>query len=739
MTPVAGGPRRYLGFKRHLRAEAAGPGRAYLFSEHDVTVLEGPHAPALAALLDGRRDLGDVLAAVPGDASGVAAALLRLSDEGLLTAHAPGADLPATAYWDAAGVDRPAAPGRVRVVALGGLDPAPTAEALRGSGFDVVPDGPAALTAVLCADYLDPALARVDAEHRASGTPWLPVKPVGATVWVGPVFPSDGPGCWHCLAARLWRHRRAEACAQDALGRTGPAPTPPCSLPPLVAASVNVAALQVAQWLAGHRHDGQRAVWTMDSLTLRTEHHELRPDPQCPSCGTPGLVRERAWRPVRLRPCGKAPGGDRALSPGEVLARHGHLVGPVTGIVKQVVPDGPEFFNCYRSGPNVAASVTDLDGLRSALRAHNGGKGVTPLHAEAGALCEAAERHSALFHGDEERVRGTLRGLGEVALHPQELLLHDPRQFADRDRWNAAHAPFQHVVAPFDPDVELDWTPVWSLTSGRHRLVPTAMLYFGVPTGPEGASLRADSNGNAAGGSLEDAVLQGLCELVERDAVAIWWYNRLRVAGLDLDAFADPWVDESRARHAALGRCVWVLDVTSDLGVPVFAALSARADTGGRVVLGLGAHLDARTALRRAVAELNQMMPAVLADADPTADDPDLALWWRTATAAALPHLRPAPEAVARRPGDFPPAPEQDLSADVALVRGRVEAAGVEVLVLDQTRPDVGVPVVKVLAPGLRHFWARFAPGRLFDVPVALGRVERPTPYDRLNPVPVFL
>jgi oxazoline/thiazoline synthase len=47
--------------------------------------------------------------------------------------------------------------------------------------------------------------------------------------------------------------------------------------------------------------------------------------------------------------------------------------------------------------------------------------------------------------------------------------------------------------------------------------------------------------------------------------------------------------------------------------------------------------------------------------------------------------------------------------------------------------------VVKVVVPGLRHFWARFAPGRLFDVPVRLGRLATPTPYEDLNPVPLFL
>jgi oxazoline/thiazoline synthase len=73
------------------------------------------------------------------------------------------------------------------------------------------------------------------------------------------------------------------------------------------------------------------------------------------------------------------------------------------------------------------------------------------------------------------------------------------------------------------------------------------------------------------------------------------------------------------------------------------------------------------------------------------------------------------------------------------LIRHRLEALGMEVLVLDQTRPDIGLPVVKVIVPGMRHFWARLAPGRLFDVPVRLGRQSAPTEYADLNPYPMFL
>jgi ribosomal protein S12 methylthiotransferase accessory factor len=182
-----------------------------------------------------------------------------------------------------------------------------------------------------------------------------------------------------------------------------------------------------------------------------------------------------------------------------------------------------------------------------------------------------------------------------------------------------------------------------------------------------------------------------------------------------------------------------VLDLTSDLGVPVMAALSRRTD-GPRedVILGFGAHLDPRIAVRRAVTELNQMLPIVPAVGHEL-DDPDARRWLEFATVANQPYLRPAAGQRMRAAGDFPFVERADVSEDVEALAATLGRAGLDLLVLDQTRPDVGIPVVKVLAPGLRPLWARFAPGRLFDVPVRLGRLDAPTPYDRLNPLPMFL
>ncbi|MGW4065378.1 TOMM precursor leader peptide-binding protein [Amycolatopsis sp. NPDC004747] len=751
-------PTRTPAFRRHLRAEVREGKGAYLFSEQGVIAMRGAKIESLAALLDGTHDLDRLLRGRPGGMAPeeVAALLTQLVEAGLVTMRSgpaetrPGDDR-ALAYWDACGVDADlvaARQGTVRLTAVGesadGVDPGAVERALVAADLEVVrtDTGTADLSVVLCADYLDPRLARIDAEHRRAGRPWLLARPFGAQVWIGPVLRPDG-ACWHCLTHRLWGHRHAEACVQEELGHAGPARRPVSALPPLTSAAAHLIALEAAKWVAGYRHHGQQCVWTLDTLDLQGRLHELRRRPQCPCCGDPWRVAWRSTRPVVLQPAKKATtggGGHRTATPAQMLDRFRHLVSPVTGIIKEITPDpaAPWFANAYRSGPNIARGVTGLAALRAGLRCENGGKGVSPIDAEVGALCEAAERFSGNFQGDELRIRGTYEELAGEAVHPNECMLFADRQYAGRAAWNAAHGAFQRVGEPFDPAAVTDWTPVWSL-SGRRRLLPTSQLYYGTPSASSARGVRADSNGSAAGSSLEDAILQGALELVERDAVALWWYNRTPMAGVDLASFADPWLEEMSGNYAAIGRELWVLDLTSDLGIPVAAALSRRTD-GPReeIMLGFGAHLDPRIAVRRAVTELNQMLPIVQAGSDDL-DDPDARRWLAYATVANQPYLRPAAGQRMRTAADFGFVNRPDVRDDVEALNRVFEGAGLELLVLDQTRPDVGIPVVKVLAPGIRPFWARFAPGRLFDVPVRLGRLAAPTPYEQLNPFPMFL
>ncbi len=79
-----------------------------------------------------------------------------------------------------------------------------------------------------------------------------------------------------------------------------------------------------------------------------------------------------------------------------------------------------------------------------------------------------------------------------------------------------------------------------------------------------------------------------------------------------------------------------------------------------------------------------------------------------------------------------------DLLEDVTLCVDILSKLNLEVLVKNQTRPDLGLSVVKVIVPGLRHFWARYAPGRLYEVPVQMGWLNEPTAEEDLNPTPIF-
>jgi ribosomal protein S12 methylthiotransferase accessory factor len=260
-------------------------------------------------------------------------------------------------------------------------------------------------------------------------------------------------------------------------------------------------------------------------------------------------------------------------------------------------------------------------------------------------------------------------------------------------------------------------------------------LYFDYPTSPGEPVCVPVSNGVAAGNSIEEAVLHALLELIERDCVAVWWYNRLERPAVDWSEALGSYGRELTEQYRSIGREWWALDVTHDLGVPCVAAVTARADPPhGDVLAGFGAHPDATVALRRAVSEMNQVL-AVRTATRVARFGPHFERWVRDATVEAHPYLRPhgvSPLAAAR----VAVARSGDLLDDIAWCRELLEQRGMEVLVLDQTRPDIDVPVVRVVVPPLRHFRARFAPGRLYTVPVTQGWRATALAESALNPVP---
>jgi ribosomal protein S12 methylthiotransferase accessory factor len=209
---------------------------------------------------------------------------------------------------------------------------------------------------------------------------------------------------------------------------------------------------------------------------------------------------------------------------------------------------------------------------------------------------------------------------------------------------------------------------------------------------------------------------------------------------VDLASFGDPWIDALCDFYPKrLNRRLWVLDLTADLGIPTFAAVSPRVDRPVEdVLIGFGAHPDPAVAVGRALAEVNQFLPMVARSAgDRTryaVQDAETLAWFTTVKVAEQPWLAPS---------DAPPT-TADTYASTATgdaaedVRRCVAKTDGDVIVLDQSRPDLELRVARVVVPGLRHFWRRLGPGRLWDVPPRLGRQGLAADETAMNPLSVF-
>ena len=732
--------------------------QVFLVSETFNTLLHGKIYPDLLPLLDGQRRYSDIAGALSGShpESGVRAALVSLASKGYVVSGEHSMDRGTAAFWTSLGASPRWAEQRLgaSAVSVSGGD-GDLARRLSTMGI-AVQSTESALSVIICDDYLDECHAKANRRHIGSGAPWMLVRARGLQPLFGPVFrPAEQGPCWACLAYRLRGHQEIHNFLRNLTG-DGNVAVPRAAEPAALESVCALAAVEIAKWLVfGERAPIHAHAISLDAAGLKLDHHPVMRRPQCPACGEEALHRaDRPPVPVVLQPCPKPvrnSGGLRSVSPEATLAKYRHLVGPVGGVVtwlRRTTGESDPWLHVHWAGSNIALRNRALSVLRLSLRTKSAGKGSTPQQSEASALCEALERYSGAFHGDEIRSSARfsdLSGAGRHdAIHPNEVQLFSEAQLDAAESINEGGHPYNVVPPRLDPDAEIDWTPVWSLTRERHRHLPTSLLYYGKSAGRRGAAeFVADSNGCAAGNTLEEAILQGFFELVERDAFATWWYNRLRVPGVDLDSFGDDYLAAAPGYYRGLHRDLWVLDVTGDFGIPTFVAVSRRTDKSAEdIIYGAGTHFDPHIAALRAVCELNQFLNWVQGTgpggAGYSVDDPQCLWWWRNATLEGHPYLAPAPDAALRTRSDHTVPETSDLLEDVERCRALVEAKGMEFLVLDQTRPDIGMPVVRVIVPGMRHYWERFAPGRLYDVPVRMGWRSHPLGEAELNPAPVI-
>ena len=758
ITSADQGPVEFPALAPHLCFHVIGEQQTLLVSETFNTLLHGALYCDLLPLLDGRRAQGEIASALEDRhaATEVSKALVSLSARGYVLSGEHGMDRERAAYWSSLGasprwVEQRLAESRIEVVDDdGGLT-----RRLEESGARTGSEDPE-LSVIVCGDYLEERLSEVNRRRLESGKPWMLVRPRGMQPLFGPVFYANREGpCWACLGYRLRAHQEVHNFLRN-LGGEEAAFKPFAEESAVVDALYGLIAAEILKWivLADAAPIHEHAL-TINTGRFESSRHRVLRRPQCPECGDEMLYRpDRPPVPLKLDASPKAvsnSGGSRTVAPEVTLAKYRHLVSPVSGVVtwlERTTDETDSWLHVYWAGSNLGMRSRKLSSLRRSLRSKSAGKGSTREQSEVSALCEAVERYSGALHGEEIRVRKRFSDFAdsEAAIHPNEVQLFSESQLDNAADINAKGHPYNVVPPRLDPDAKIDWSPVWSLSRQAHCYLPTSMLYSMAPEQRGEFDLIADSNGCAAGNTREEAILQGFFELAERDAFAIWWYNRLQAPEVDLSSFNDEYLASSAEYYARYERDLWVLDVSSDIGIPAFVALSRRPNAETEdIIYGAGAHADPKIAAQRAICELNQCLTWLprpgnrpgLNRAKPMIDDPLALWWWKTARLADCPWLAPA-GAPMRKAQDYPMIESADARDDVEYCRGLVESKGMELLVLDQTRPDIGMPVVRVIVPGMRHFWERLAPGRLYDVPVDMGLRESALAEAELNPTPVI-
>lgn len=427
------------------------------------------------------------------------------------------------------------------------------------------------------------------------------------------------------------------------------------------------------------------------------------------------------------------------------LPRLRTLVSPYTGIVTSTAellssPDDSRLVKiaCH------TADFRDLLGV--ALDSRPAGTGPDPDVALAAALGEAAERYSACWLPQDEFVLATADELGPEAVAPGRFALFSEAQYATRG----------FAFEPFVETTRVLWTRGFRLPDAAPAYLPVQLVYMPFAAAP-GETLigYTNSNGTACGPTLEEAIVNGLLELVERDAFFLAWYNRLSLPLLDWSG--DPELEDFDARYfRPSGLRYAAVDLSAFWDVPTVAGVvRTRAGTIAPVGVGAAAGVTVAGAWRSALSEASSVRSwvrrlgaegALRPYRDDFADietlDDHVAFYGTPENAALTGFLDASRER--RATDDVPPIEGDNVFGQIEAITRRLAARGVQAYAVDVTAPDVraaGLFVAKVVAPELVAldvpYGGRFLGGRrLYEAAHDLGLVPAPLGPNDLNPLP---
>ena len=446
--------------------------------------------------------------------------------------------------------------------------------------------------------------------------------------------------------------------------------------------------------------------------------HLLMKRSDCSTCGTPGLAHEEMNKKPDLSITKEALDftcGYRSTSPEDTWRTISKFIDTKVGIISEILdvsdhdfPNLPVFKTIYPTMTmNSKPKLTEFH--EEAF-----GKGRNALLSKISATCEAIERACARFYGNEPIISKRMEEL-ENAVPPSAI------QHFHEDQLN--NPTLTHELGPIPRRLNekeiIDFLPAWSIRDEERRFIPIDAVLYGHTTAADDRVAVFESNGLSAGNSFNEAVTQGLFELIERDATAIWWFNKLRRPAANLSCMSDDEWFQNTIKTLSNKCQIHFLDLTIDTAVPVIAAI-AKFDSG--FLIGYGCHLDLRLALSRALTELVQVQ-TLMKPVNAPVNHKDVRFLYPHQDTKKFDTL------------PFNQRDKEDKKNILNTVVKQLAKLELDTIVVNCTRLDIQFPVAKVIVPGLRAFRPRFGHGRLYEVPVKLGLQQKENSYKELNPM----
>lgn len=348
------------------------------------------------------------------------------------------------------------------------------------------------------------------------------------------------------------------------------------------------------------------------------------------------------------------------------------------------------------------ADITDLDRIGvpvyTAIRptaeyggvSIYGGKGITKDHAKASAMMEGFERYSAERKDYDEVIIANTDEMDCEYIDPKSLNL--PK---DLEKADISQKP-------------LEWSVAHDLISDKDYYVPTNAVFHPYTHENNVESLfKSNTNGLASGNILEEAVLHGIFEVIERDAWSIFELTHKNYAQIDIDSIESDVINETLDKFESEGIKIKLMDFTADINVPTIAASADDTVTrdAGLLTLGIGTHLDPEVAILRALTEVAQSRATQINGAREDTVRADFA---REAGYERMKRINKfyfRQEENQIKLSDIENKSTSSITKDIEIVKDELVANDIKhVLYVDLTRPELDVNVVRVIIPEMELY-----------------------------------